>query len=163
MEDHRSHKPLMSKRVIITGITGQDGSYLAELLLSKGYEVLAPSAAPAPNFWRIQHTDRLTKPATLDQLSLIRLVEQVRPDEFYNLAAMSFAPASWTSRSSPETSTRRARRAMETIRQVDKSIRVYQASSSEMFGKCARCRRTPRRSIRAVPTASRRFLPTTSP
>src|SRR5262249_37361254 len=89
----------MSKRAIITGITGQDGSYLAELLLTKGYEVVGTvRRASAPNFWRIQHLlDRVTiKPADLlDQLSLIRLVDEVRPREFYNLAAMSFVPASW--------------------------------------------------------------------
>src|ERR1051326_4711531 len=89
----------MAKRAIITGITGQDGSYLAELLLSKGYEVVGTvRRSSAPNVWRIQHLlDRITiKPADLlDQLSLIRLVDEVRPREFYNLAAMSFVPASW--------------------------------------------------------------------
>ena len=130
----------MSKRAIITGITGQDGSYLAELLLSKGYEVVGTvRRASAPNFWRIQHIlDRLTlKPADLlDQLSLIRLVEQVRPHEFYNLAAMSFVPASWDQPIlTGDFNAQGATRVMETIRQVDKSIRVYQASSSEMFGK----------------------------
>src|SRR5205807_3429487 len=82
----------MSKRAIITGITGQDGSYLAELLLSKGYEVVGVvRRASAPNYWRIQHLlDRVTlRPADLlDQLSLIRLVDEVRPQEFYNLAAI---------------------------------------------------------------------------
>src|SRR3954453_14305868 len=89
----------MSKRAIITGITGQDGSYLAELLLSKGYEVVGTvRRSSAPNLWRIEHLlDRLTlKPADLlDQLSIIRAIEQVQPHEFYNLAAMSFVPASW--------------------------------------------------------------------
>ncbi len=130
----------MSKRAIITGITGQDGSYLAELLLSKGYEVIGTvRRSSAPNFWRIQHLlDRLTlKPADLlDQLSLIRLVEQVRPHEFYNLAAMSFVPASWDQPIlTGDFNAQGATRVMETIRQVDTSIRVYQASSSEMFGK----------------------------
>jgi GDPmannose 4,6-dehydratase len=130
----------MSKRAIITGITGQDGSYLAELLLSKGYEVVGTvRRSSAPNLWRIQHLlDRLTlKPADLlDQLSLIRLVEQVRPHEFYNLAAMSFVPASWDQPIlTGDFNAQGATRVMETIRQVDKSIRVYQASSSEMFGK----------------------------
>src|SRR5215213_4893225 len=90
----------MSKRAIITGITGQDGSYLAELLLSKGYEVVGiVRRASAPNFWRIQHLlDRVTiKPADLlDQLSLIRVIDEVRPHELYNPAAMSFVPASWS-------------------------------------------------------------------
>jgi len=84
----------MSKRAIITGITGQDGSYLAELLLSKGYEVVGTNRrASAPNYWRIQHLlDRVTiKPADLlDQLSLLRLIDEIRPHEIYNLAAMSF-------------------------------------------------------------------------
>src|SRR5712691_11495335 len=89
----------MSKRAIITGITGQDGSYLAELLLSKGYEVVGTvRRSSAPNFWRIQHLlDRVTIRAAdlLDQLSLLRLIDEVRPRELYNLAAMSFVPASW--------------------------------------------------------------------
>src|SRR5213596_3530220 len=89
----------MSKRAIITGITGQDGSYLAELLLSKGYEVVGVvRRSSAPNYWRIQHiVDRVTLRAAdlLDQLSLIRAIDDVRPHEFYNLAAMSFVPASW--------------------------------------------------------------------
>ena len=88
----------MSKRVIITGITGQDGSYLAELLLEKGYEVYGMvRRSSTPNLWRIQDVlDRVTlKPADLlDQLSLIRLIHEVRPHELYNLAAMSFVPAS---------------------------------------------------------------------
>src|SRR3954465_12627565 len=89
----------MTKRALITGITGQDGSYLAELLLDKGYQVTGVvRRASAPNLWRIQHLlDRVElKPADLlDQLSLIRLVDEVRPQELYNLAAMSFVPASW--------------------------------------------------------------------
>jgi GDPmannose 4,6-dehydratase len=130
----------MSKRAIITGITGQDGSYLAELLLSKGYEVVgATRRASAPNFWRIQHLlDRMTlKPADLlDQLSLIRLVDEVRPHEFYNLAAMSFVPASWDQPMlTGEFNAQGVTRVLEAIRQVDPSIRLYQASSSEMFGK----------------------------
>src|SRR4030095_2166893 len=89
----------MSKRAIITGITGQDGSYLAELLLSKGYEVFGTvRRSSAPNFWRGQHLlgRPVVKPADLlDQLSLIRVIDDVRPHEIYNLAAMSFVPASW--------------------------------------------------------------------
>ena len=130
----------MSKRAIITGITGQDGSYLAELLLSKGYEVVGTvRRASAPNYWRIQHLlDRVTlKPADLlDQLSLIRLVDEVRPHEFYNLAAMSFVPASWDQPMlTGEFNAQGVTRVLEAIRQIDPSIRVYQASSSEMFGK----------------------------
>jgi len=130
----------MSKRAIITGITGQDGSYLAELLLSKGYEVVGSvRRASAPNFWRVQHLlDRITiKPADLlDQLSIIRLVDEVRPHEFYNLAAMSFVPASWDQPMlTGEFNAQGVTRVLEAIRQVDPSIRMYQASSSEMFGK----------------------------
>src|SRR5499427_2022874 len=130
----------MSKRAIITGITGQDGSYLAELLLSKGYEVVGTvRRSSAPNVWRIQHLlDRITiKPADLlDQLSLIRLVDEVRPREFYNLAAMSFVPASWDQPMlTGEFNSQGVTRVLESIRQVDPSIRFYQASSSEMFGK----------------------------
>jgi GDPmannose 4,6-dehydratase len=130
----------MSKRAIITGITGQDGSYLAELLLSKGYEVFGTvRRSSAPNFWRIQHLlDRITiKPADLlDQLSLIRLVDEVKPQEFYNLAAMSFVPASWDQPMlTGEFNAQGVTRVLEAIRQVDPSIKIYQASSSEMFGK----------------------------
>jgi GDPmannose 4,6-dehydratase len=130
----------MSKRAIITGITGQDGSYLAELLVSKGYEVVGTTRrASAPNFWRIQHLlDRITiAPADLlDQLSLIRVVDAVRPHEFYNLAAMSFVPASWDQPMlTGEFNAQGVTRVLEAIRQVDPTIRLYQASSSEMFGK----------------------------
>jgi GDPmannose 4,6-dehydratase len=130
----------VTKRAIITGITGQDGSYLAELLLSKGYEVVGVvRRASAPNFWRIQHLlDRLTlRPADLlDQLSLIRLVDEIRPHELYNLAAMSFVPASWDQPMlTGEFNAQGVTRVLEAIRQVDPTIRLYQASSSEMFGK----------------------------
>jgi GDPmannose 4,6-dehydratase len=130
----------MSKRAIITGITGQDGSYLAELLLSKGYEVVGiVRRASAPNYWRIQHLlERITlRPADLlDQLSLIRVVDEVRPQEFYNLAAMSFVPASWDQPMlTGEFNAQGVTRVLEAIRQVDPKIRLYQASSSEMFGK----------------------------
>ena len=130
----------MSKRAVITGITGQDGSYLAELLLGKGYEVVGITRRlSAPNHWRIAHLqDRIElRPADLlDQLSLIRVVEDVRPHEFYNLAAMSFVPASWDQPMlTGEYNAQGVTRVMEAIRQVDTSIKVYQASSSEMFGK----------------------------
>src|SRR3989449_4539615 len=130
----------MSKRAIITGITGQDGSYLAELLLSKGYEVVGVvRRASAPNYWRIQTLlDRVRlRPADLlDQLSLIRLVDEEQPDEFYNLAAMSFVPASWDQPMlTGEFNAQGVTRVLEAIRQVDPKIRLYQASSSEMFGK----------------------------
>jgi GDPmannose 4,6-dehydratase len=130
----------MSRRAIITGITGQDGSYLAELLLAKGYEVVGVvRRSSAPNYWRIQHLiDRVSlRPADLlDQLSLIRLVDEVRPHELYNLAAMSFVPASWDQPMlTGEFNAQGVTRVLEAIRQVDPAIRLYQASSSEMFGK----------------------------
>ena len=139
----------MSKRAIITGITGQDGSYLAELLLSQGYEVVGTvRRSSAPNFWRIQPLlDRITiKPADLlDQLSLIRLVDEVRPHEFYNLAAMSFVPASWDQPMlTGEFNAQGVTRVLEAIRQVDPGIKLYQASSSEMFGKV---RETPQNEL----------------
>ncbi|OFW32764.1 MAG: GDP-mannose 4,6-dehydratase [Acidobacteria bacterium RIFCSPLOWO2_12_FULL_65_11] len=131
---------MMSKRAIITGITGQDGSYLAELLLSKEYEVVGVvRRTSAPNYGRIQHLiDRVTlRPADLlDQLSLIRLIDEVRPHEFYNLAAMSFVPASWDQPMlTGEFNAQGVTRVLEAIRQVDPKIHLYQASSSEMFGK----------------------------
>ncbi len=130
----------MSKRAIVTGITGQDGSYLAELLLEHGYEVVGVARRlSAPNHWRIAHLlDRVElRPADLlDQLSLIRLVDDVRPHEIYNLAAMSFVPASWEQPIlTGEYNSLGVTRMLEAVRHVDTSIRVYQASSSEMFGK----------------------------
>ena len=130
----------MPKRAIITGITGQDGSYLAELLLEKGYEVVGVvRRSSAPNVWRIEHLlGRITlRPADLlDQLSLIRLIEDVRPQELYNLAAMSFVPASWDQPMlTGEFNAQGVTRVLEAIRAVDPAIKLYQASSSEMFGK----------------------------
>jgi GDPmannose 4,6-dehydratase len=130
----------MSRRAVITGITGQDGSYLAELLLEKGYEVVGVvRRTSAANLWRIEHLlDRVTlKPADLlDQLSLIRLLQDVKPHEFYNLAAMSFVPASWDQPMlTGEFNAQGVTRVLEAVRHVDSSIRLYQASSSEMFGK----------------------------
>jgi len=130
----------MSKRAIISGITGQDGSYLAELLLDKGYEVTGIiRRASAPNLWRIEHLigKVALRPADLlDQLSLMRVIDDVRPTEFYNLAAMSFVPASWDQPMlTGEFNSQGVTRVLEAIRQVDLKVRLYQASSSEMFGK----------------------------
>ena len=130
----------MAKRAVITGVTGQDGSYLAELLLDKGYEVTGVvRRASAPNIWRIEHLlDRITlRPADLlDQLSLVRLIQEVRPHEFYNLAAMSFVPASWDQPLlTGEYNAMGVTRVLEAIRSVDPTIRIYQASSSEMYGR----------------------------
>src|SRR5918992_5925215 len=130
----------MARRALITGITGQDGSYLAELLLDQGYEVVGMvRRLSAPNVWRIEHLlDRITlKPADLlDQLSLLRLIDEVRPAEVYNLAAMSFVPASWDQPMlTGEFNSQGVTRMLDAVRRVDPSIRFYQASSSEMFGK----------------------------
>src|SRR6187399_2597985 len=130
----------MSKRALITGITGQDGSYLAELLLEKGYDVYGLTRRlSATNYWRIEHLqDRLTliPGDLLDQLSLIRVLERVKPREFYNLAAMSFVPASWDQPLlTGEFNSQGVTRVLEAIRVVDPSVRIYQASSSEMYGK----------------------------
>src|SRR6186997_466258 len=130
----------MGKRAIITGITGQDGSYLAELLLEKGYAVTGVvRRSSSPNLWRIEHLlDRITlRPADLvDQLSIMRIVQDVRPHEFYNLAAMSFVPASWDQPMlTGEFNAQGVTRVLEAIRQVDTGIRIYQASSSEMYGR----------------------------
>ena len=130
----------MAKRALITGITGQDGSYLAELLLEQGYEVVGTvRRSSAPNLWRIEHLlERVTlKPADLlDQLSLLRVIDEVRPTEIYNLAAMSFVPASWDQPMlTGEYNAQGVTRLLDAVRQVDTSIKIYQASSSEMFGK----------------------------
>jgi GDPmannose 4,6-dehydratase len=130
----------MTRRALITGITGQDGSYLAECLLEKGYEVTGVvRRSSSPNLWRIEHLlDRIAlRPADLlDQLSLIRLIQQLRPHELYNLAAMSFVPASWDQPLlTGDYNSQGVTRMLEAVRQVDPGIRVYQASSSEMYGR----------------------------
>jgi len=130
----------MAKRAIISGITGQDGSYLAELLLDKGYEVTGiVRRSSSPNLWRIEHLlDRITlRPADLlDQLSLVRVIQDVQPDEFYNLAAMSFVPASWDQPLlTGDFNSMGVTRLLEAVRQVNQKIRLYQASSSEMYGR----------------------------
>ena len=130
----------MAKRALITGITGQDGSYLAELLLEKGYQVFGVARRlSAPNDWRIkdlQERVTLIQADLLDQLSLIKAVEQSQPDEFYNLAAMSFVPASWDQPMlTGEFNSQGVTRALEAVRRVNPRIRFYQASSSEMYGR----------------------------
>ena len=130
----------MAKRAVIIGITGQDGSYLAELLLDRGYEVTGVvRRSSAPNLWRIQHLlGRITlRPGDLlDQLSLVRIIDEVRPHELYNLGAMSFVPASWDQPLlTGEYNSMGVTRLLEAIRQVDPGVRLYQASSSEMYGR----------------------------
>ena len=130
----------MAKTALITGITGQDGSYLAELLLAKGYRVVgAVRRLSAPNQWRIAHLrDQMTlRPADLlDQLSLIKVIDEAQPDEVYNLAAMSFVPASWDQPMlTGEFNSQGVTRMLEAVRMVNPKIKFYQASSSEMYGK----------------------------
>jgi GDPmannose 4,6-dehydratase len=131
---------MAQKRALITGITGQDGSYLADLLLEQGYEVFGLTRRlSADNYWRINHLrDRLTllPGDLLDQLSLIRSIERAQPDEVYNLAAMSFVPASWDQPMlTGEFNSQGVTRVLEAVRVVNPKIRLYQASSSEMYGK----------------------------
>src|SRR3954465_13429014 len=130
----------MKKCAVITGVTGQDGSYLAELLLEQGYRVVGVvRRSSAPNLWRIEHLlDRIELlPADLlDQLSMMKAIAKVRPHELYNLAAMSFVPASWDQPMlTGEFNAQGVTRVLEAIRQVDPEIKLYQASSSEMYGK----------------------------
>jgi GDPmannose 4,6-dehydratase len=127
-------------RALITGITGQDGSYLAELLLDKGYEVFGVvRRASTESFERIAHLrDRVTliQADLLDQYSLIEALRQARPREVYNLAAQSFVPTSWVQPVlTGEFTAMGVTRVLEAVRSVDPAIRFYQASSSEMFGK----------------------------
>ncbi len=129
------------KKAVITGITGQDGSYLADWLLDKGYEVHGVvRRSSTENFERIAHlTERVTlhQADLLDQLSIIDVLQRVRPQEVYNLAAMSFVPTSWKQPVlTGEFTGIGVTRVLEAIRLLDpKGIRFYQASSSEMFGK----------------------------
>ena len=129
-----------AKRALITGLTGQDGSYLAELLLEKGYEVFGVvRRSSAEHFDRIEHIqDRITlvQADLTDQVSMIDAISETHPSEVYNLAAQSFVPTSWKQPLlTSEVTALGATRVLEAIRVVDKSIRFYQASSSEMFGK----------------------------
>lgn len=130
----------MAKKALITGITGQDGSYLAELLLDKGYEVTGMvRRSSSEKFERIDHlTERVNiqQADLLDQYSISQLIDQVEPDEIYNLAAMSFVPTSWTQPVlTAEFTAIGVTRMLEAVRAVNPKIKFYQASSSEMFGK----------------------------
>ncbi|HXQ90551.1 MAG TPA: GDP-mannose 4,6-dehydratase [Acidimicrobiales bacterium] len=130
----------MHKRALITGITGQDGSYLAELLLEQGYEVIGMVRRSSTlNFERIAHIqDRVSLVAgdLLDEISLIGILREHRPVEVYNLAAQSFVQTSWTQPVlTGETTALGVTRVLDAIRIADPEIRFYQASSSEMFGK----------------------------
>ena len=127
-------------RALITGITGQDGSYLAELLIEKGYEVYGMvRRSSTETFERISHLKEkmnLVQADLLDQLSIINIMEEFKPDEVYNLAAQSFVPASWNQPVlTGEFDAIGVTKMLEAIRLVNKDIKFYQASSSEMFGK----------------------------
>jgi GDPmannose 4,6-dehydratase len=141
----------VQKTALITGITGQDGSYLAELLLAEGYRVVGMTRRTSTEVHeRIEHIVgdvEILSGDLLDQSSMTSIVNEVRPDEIYNLAAQSFVPASW---SQPvltgEFTALGVTRVLEAIRQVNPAIRFYQASSSEMFGNAVespQCEKTP--------------------
>lgn len=131
---------MTKKRALITGITGQDGSYLAEFLLEKGYEVLGMiRRSSTVNFERINHIQerlKLISGDLLDQASMIDLLNEHRPNEVYNLAAQSFVQTSWAQPVfTGEVTALGVTRLLDAVRLVDPDIRFYQASTSEMFGK----------------------------
>ena len=130
----------MTKTALITGITGQDGSYLAEFLLKQGYRVVGmtrrTSTVTVDRIAHLMGDIEIVQGDLLDQNSLANAVREVRPDEVYNLAAQSFVPTSWTQPMlTGEFTALGVTRLLEAVRQVDPTIRFYQASSSEMFGK----------------------------
>jgi GDPmannose 4,6-dehydratase len=148
---------LVAKRALITGITGQDGSYLAELLLDQGYEVIGlMRRSSTVNIERISHIqERLTLVSgdLMDEVSLINVLRDYRPSEVYNLAAQSFVQASWAQPVlTGEATALGVTRMLDAIRIVDPEIRFYQASSSEMFGK-----------VRSVPQNEDTFFHPRSP
>ncbi len=131
---------MSARRALVTGVTGQDGSYLAELLLEKGYEVHGMvRRSSTDTFERIAHLEgriHLHQGDLLDPSSLLNLLRSVRPHELYNLAAQSFVPTSWAQPSlTGEFTALGVTRLLEAVRIVDPEIRFYQASSSEMYGK----------------------------
>ncbi|MGH7138287.1 MAG: GDP-mannose 4,6-dehydratase [Pirellulales bacterium] len=130
----------MAGTALITGITGQDGSYLAELLLEKGYQVHGMfRRSSTETFERVRHLEgqiELHPGDLIDQQSLVALLEKVRPTEVYNLAAQSFVPTSWQQpQLTGEVTALGVTRLLDAVRLVDRNLRFYQASSSEMFGK----------------------------
>ena len=140
---------MTGKKALVTGITGQDGSYLAEFLLEKGYEVIGMVRRTSTlNFQRIDHIqDRLTlaQGDLLDQSSLVDIVREHCPQEVYNLAAQSFVPTSWKQPVlTGEFTALGVTRMLEAVRMVDPSVRFYQASSSEVFGKVREVPQTER-------------------
>jgi GDPmannose 4,6-dehydratase len=140
--DRLTHKqvPSMTRRALITGLTGQDGSYLAELLLEKGYEVHGMVRRTSTiNFERIAHIQdeiNIVQGDLLDEGSLTELMKSIKPEEVYNLAAQSFVQTSWQQAVlTGETTALGATRMLNAVKNTDPDIRFYQASSSEMFGK----------------------------
>src|SRR5574342_989668 len=141
--DSRESSPqragVMKERALITGITGQDGSYLAEFLIAQGYEVFGVVRRSSANSERVAHlAEQVTfiQADLLDQTSLINALRQARPREVYNLAAQSLVPTSWDQPVlTGEFTALGVTRMLEAVRSVDREIRFYQASSSEMFGK----------------------------
>lgn len=130
----------MAKCALITGVTGQDGSYLAEFLLDKGYRVVGMVRRTSTiNFDRIRHIQNdieIAQGDLLDQMSLVDLLDEFQPDEVYNLAAQSFVPTSWKQPVlTGEFTALGVTRMLDAIRSVNPKIKFYQASSSEMFGK----------------------------
>jgi GDPmannose 4,6-dehydratase len=139
------------RKALITGITGQDGSHLADLLLSKGYRVYGMvRRSSTENFQRLEHIRErveLIQGDLIDHTSVVHIFEQVRPDEVYNLAAMSFVPTSWQQPVlTAEFTALGVTRLLEATRQICPNARFYQASSSEMFGKV---RETPQKETTA--------------
>ncbi|MBN2399368.1 MAG: GDP-mannose 4,6-dehydratase [Candidatus Aminicenantes bacterium] len=142
----------MAKKALITGITGQDGSYLADFLLEKGYEVYGMvRRSSMEKFDRIEHIKErihIRQADLLDQYSISKIIEEVQPEEVYNLAAMSFVPTSWDQPVlTAEFTAIGVTRMLEAIRAVNPRIRFYQASSSEMFGKVKEIPQTERTSF----------------
>ena len=131
---------MTTRTALITGITGQDGSYLAELLLDKGYRVVGMTRRSSTDAMeRVAHLlerIEIIQGDLLDQASLVSALQDVKPSEVYNLAAQSFVPTSWNQPVlTGEFTGLGVTRMLEAIRQVDAGVRFYQASSSEMFGK----------------------------
>ena len=158
----------MAKRALITGVTGQDGSYLAEFLLAQGYTVIGMvRRSSTVNFERIAHIQdhiELVAGDLLDEVSLINILRDHRPSEVYNLAAQSFVQTSFGQPVlTGEITALGVTRLLDAVRIVDPEIRFYQASSSEMFGKVQEVPSgRPHRSTRAAPTAWPRSTGTTS-
>ncbi len=140
---------MSTKRALVTGVTGQDGSYMADFLLEQGYQVIGMvRRSSTVNFERIEHIQDkiiLASGDLMDQVSLINTIETYRPAEVYNLAAQSFVPTSWTQPVlTGDITALGVTRLLDAIRIVDPSIRFYQASSSEMFGKVKEIPQTER-------------------